>query len=293
MKKYLLLILIFCPLLFASTSISEANQDLIQNILLYGRGATAHVGSIFVQFQTTFFKYAYFVVVLLIPFVFFVHYVIIGPKRFSHDGNKIYLFTLFNRIVHAIAALSFIILIPTGLIMIFGSFFEGGVFVRTCKELHAISTLLFVISIVPMFLMWVKNMFFNRDDIKWMMILGGYLSKVKKPVPAGKFNAGQKMWFWVCTVGGLLMIITGALLYVQDLNGPLLSFLGMTQIKLLRVSIIVHNIIGIAVTALFFTHMYMSMFAIKGAIHSIINGYKEEEEVQILHSSFYKELKSK
>ncbi|MFT7003937.1 MAG: formate dehydrogenase subunit gamma, partial [Sulfurimonas sp.] len=31
----------------------------------------------------------------------------------------------------------------------------------------------------------------------------------------------------------------------------------------------------------------------KGAIHSIITGYKEEEEVEILHSTFYKELKEK
>jgi formate dehydrogenase subunit gamma len=48
-----------------------------------------------------------------------------------------------------------------------------------------------------------------------------------------------------------------------------------------------------AVAALFMTHIYMSVFAIKGAIHSIFTGYKEEEEVEILHSTFYKELKAK
>jgi len=35
----------------------------------------------------------------------------------------------------------------------------------------------------------------------------------------------------------------------------------------------------------------MAVFAIKGAIHSIITGYKEEEEVEYLHSSWYKKLK--
>jgi formate dehydrogenase subunit gamma len=35
----------------------------------------------------------------------------------------------------------------------------------------------------------------------------------------------------------------------------------------------------------------MSLFAIKGAIHSIITGYKENDEVMYLHSSFYKKLK--
>jgi len=39
--------------------------------------------------------------------------------------------------------------------------------------------------------------------------------------------------------------------------------------------------------------VYMSMFAIKGAVHSIIDGHMEEEEVRILHSSYYKKLKEK
>jgi len=38
-------------------------------------------------------------------------------------------------------------------------------------------------------------------------------------------------------------------------------------------------------------HVYMAAIAIQGAIHSMITGYKEEEEVAILHSSWYKQLK--
>lgn len=37
----------------------------------------------------------------------------------------------------------------------------------------------------------------------------------------------------------------------------------------------------------------MAVFAIKGSIHSMISGYKEEEEVYILHSYWYKELSNK
>jgi len=48
---------------------------------------------------------------------------------------------------------------------------------------------------------------------------------------------------------------------------------------------------GFVVLAIFITHIYMSMFAIKGAVHSIITGYVEEEEVKILHSTWYKKLK--
>lgn len=290
MFKFILILLSLTSALFAYTAVSDANQDLMNSIISYSKDGTIYLDELFVTLQTKLFQNAYLGVLFLIPFIFFVHYLIIGPKVFSHDGKKIYLFTLFNRIIHAISALSFMVLISTGLIMMFGSFFGGGSFVIICKELHAISTILFAISIVPMFIMWFKNMLFDSDDIKWIMILGGYLSKVKKPIPAGKFNAGQKMWFWVCTLGGLLMIVTGAILYFHEINVYLLSLLGLTQIQMLRLSVILHNFIGLAVTALFFTHIYMSMIAIKGAIYSIINGYKEEEEVKILHSTFYKKL---
>lgn len=204
--------------------------------------------------------------------------------------KKIHVFTLFHRVIHWLAAISFLVLVPTGFVMVFGTTFGGGEFVRVCKELHAISTVLFSISVIPMLLMWIKDMFPTLDDIKWMMIVGGYLNKRKDPVPAGKFNAGQKMWFWLCTVGGIVMILTGAAMYFQDFKLDVIVQMGLSQIDFLRASAIVHNILGMAVAALFFVHVYMSVFAIKGAIHSMITGYKEEEEVEILHSSYYKEI---
>lgn len=291
MLKYLVILLTISPLLFGYTAVSEANQDLITTMIAYGKDGSVYLDEVFVALQTKIFKNAYLGIIVIVPLVFLIHYLIIGPKKFKHDGKKYYVFTLFNRIIHAIAAVSFIILIPTGLIMMFASYFGGGEFVRACKELHSVATVLFIVSVIPMFIMWVKNMLFTGDDdIKWFMILGGYLSKEKKPIPAGKFNAGQKMWFWVCTIGGVAMIFTGVTIYVQDLDLEILTLFGLTKIEMLRWCIIVHNVVGMAMTALFFTHVYMSLFAIKGTIHSIINGYKEEEEVKILHSSYYKEL---
>lgn len=227
-------------------------------------------------------------------FAFVVHFAIIGPKKFSHDGKKIYAFSVFTRLVHLLAAVTWIVLIPTGLVMMFGSSFGGGFFVRLCKNLHGIATVGFIISVIPMFIIFVLRMFPTLYDIKWMIIVGGYLSKEKKPIPAGKFNAGQKMWFWIATLGGLVMILTGGAMYFLDFKAPLVNeILGLSQIEILRLSAIIHNILGAACAVMFLVHVYMASIAIKGAIHSMVNGYKEEEEVEILHSYWYKELKEK
>jgi formate dehydrogenase subunit gamma len=264
----------------------------IPNILGYGKEGSRGLGPLFTMLQYEYFTPIFLGILVLVPAAFLTHYMIIGPKVFPHGGKKIQAFSLYNRIIHQVAAVSFIVIVPTGFVIVFGDFFGGGLFVRMCKNAHGVFTIPFAIVVIPMFLMWVKEALFNFDDVKWMMIVGGYLSKEKKPIPAGKFNAGQKMWYWIATLGGMVMVITGAAMFFMDFNIDMVkNMTGLSQIDLLRVMAILHNAVGFAVVALFITHVYMSMFAIKGAVHSILNGHMEEEEVKILHSSWYKKLK--
>lgn len=289
---------LFIALLCLATAAFAAESQIwgemrIANIFGYGQEQSLKLGPLFTMLQHEYFTKIFLAILVLVPAAFLTHYKIIGPKVFPHDGKKIKAFSLYNRIIHQVAAVSFIVIVPTGFVIVFGDFFGGGMFVRACKHLHGIFTIPFAIVVIPMFLMWLKEAFFNMDDVKWMMIVGGYLSKEKKPIPAGKFNAGQKMWYWIATLGGMVMVISGAAMFFLDFNIEMIkSMTGLSQIDFLRVMAIVHNVVGFLVVALFITHVYMSMFAIKGAVHSILDGHMEEEEVKILHSSWYKKLKS-
>jgi len=264
---------------------------LIQNITAYGADDSHGLGPLFTFLQSTYFRKIFFGTVLAVPLVFLLHYLVFGARVFAHGGKKIFFFPLIKRAIHLLAAISFLLLVPTGLIMVFGEYFGGGTLVMTARQVHGVTTVLFLIAVIPMFFSWVLEMLPTFDDIKWMIILGGYLSRAKKEIPAGKFNAGQKMWFWIATIGGAVMIATGGAMYFQDFNLGIANTFGVSQIDLLRACAIVHNSLAMLVIAFFFTHVYMSLFAIKGAITSMITGYKEEEEVQYLHSSFYRKLK--
>ena len=74
-----------------------------------------------------------------------------------------------------------------------------------------------------------------------------------RQVLAGKFNAGQKLWFWLSTAGGFVMAYTGYVIW---------AFQG--TVDNLRLMAIIHNFLGAALTAVFIVHLYMSLFAIKG-----------------------------
>ncbi|WP_104578838.1 formate dehydrogenase subunit gamma [Helicobacter felis] len=266
------------------------DQERILGILPYGQRDTGKLGELWTLWQGHYFLWFFLAVVLGVASGFLLHYLVIGPKQFKHSAQKIPFFTLFNRIIHWIAGVSFILLVPTGLIMIFGDFLGGGAFVRFCRIAHSVGCVVFMVAVLPMLFMWLKDMFFRLADFKWLFIMGGYLSKDHKPVPAYKFNAGQKMWFWIATLGGLVMIASGGILYFNTVDlSAIASFFGLYQISLLRLSALVHNFLGLVMVGFFIVHLYMSLFAIKGALRSMIDGYKEEEEVKVLHSLYYQD----
>lgn len=239
------------------------------------------LGESFTILQNRFFAPIFLIVIILTIGVFFGHYKMIGALKFNHHSRKFKVFSKYNIIVHWGSAVPFVLICITGLMMIFGDKLGGGMPIRLAKNIHFFATFVFIIFGILMFLMWFKASLFRLYDIKWFKIMGGYLSKNKNPIPAGKFNAGQKMWFWIATLGGFIMAATGIIMHY---------FYG--DINFLRLSAIIHNVLGFGVIAMLITHIYMSVFAIEGALESILNGEMGEEELAIMHSFYYKELMS-
>jgi formate dehydrogenase subunit gamma len=233
-------------------------------------------GQLFTTLQGQWFWKVFLVIIIAVPGIFLLHYLVIGAKHFDHDGEQILFFPLPTRVVHFFAALSFSLLALTGLMMVLGTFLGGGGLIRFARYVHIGMAMIFVLPALLMLLMWFKDMLPQRHDLAWMFMLGGYLSKEKIPVPAGKYNAGQKMYFWLITVGGIVMAYTGYIIW------------GMSETALdtVRLYAIIHNILGMAILAFYLTHVYMSVFAIAGSLNSMKTGYKPKEEVDILHSRY-------
>ncbi len=256
-----------------------SSADYYNTLIGVVTGNWQEYGQLFTTLQGQWFWKAFLVIVTAVPAVFLLHYLIVGAKHFDHDGPQIYFFSLFARIVHLVAAVSFSLLVVTGLMIIFGTFLGGGMLIRTARYIHLISAMIFVLPGLLMFIMWLKEMLPQWHDIAWMLILGGYLSKEKKPVPAAKFNAGQKMYFWFATFGGGVMAYTGYIIWGMG-----------ASLDTVRIFAIIHNVLGMGILAFYLTHVYMSVFAIAGSLESMKTGYKPKEEVDILHSRYKYEL---
>jgi formate dehydrogenase subunit gamma len=254
---------------------TESSADYYHALIAIISGNWQEYGQLFTTLQGQWFWKAFLVVITAVPGVFLLHYLIIGPKRFDHAGKQILFFPLLSRIVHFIVAVSFTLLVITGLMIVFGGYLGGGTPIRLARYVHLVSAVIFVLPAMVMFVMWLKDMLPQFHDIAWIFTLGGYLSKKKKPVPAGKFNAGQKMYFWFATFGGGVMAYTGYIIWNME-----------AHIDTVRLYAIIHNVLGMGIVAFYLTHLYMSVFAIAGSLESIKTGYKSKDEVDILHSHY-------
>ncbi len=236
-------------------------------------------GQLFIMLQHNLFTPLFAAVLIGMVLLFAAHYLFIGAKEFSHEGEKIFYYTVFCRLIHALAALSFSVLAVSGLTIIFGKLLHGGTVVQTARSLHAAAAVVYLPTALILFFLWVKDMLPVAYDLDWLLIFGGYLSKKKVTVPAGKFNIGQKSWFWLAVGGGLIMAYTGYYLFTFA-----------TDIPEIRLAAMVHNFLGAILLAMFMIHLYMAVFAIKGALQSMLTGRKSAEEVAIMHSKYYQNL---
>ena len=121
-------------------------------------------------------------------------------------------FTYAERVIHWVAGLSFVFLLFTGLafshprLFWITSLVGGG---STARFLHPWTGVLFTGSMVIMFAMWARDMAIHDGDRAWLKAMKHYAVHDKDNVPpAGKYNAGQKLFFWSMAFLGLLGLFT-------------------------------------------------------------------------------------
>ncbi len=179
-----------------------------------------------------------------------------------------------QRVIHWIHAISFVILGLTGLSLFhkgllgISSIFGG---LQNAKNLHDTFAWIFVFVTPLQILLWLKDCGpIDALDLKWMACgMGGYLPIRKLYTgcpPAGKFNAGQKMFYWTTVIGAILFIVSGFIMMYP---------LGMDK-NWVRISYILHDLAAIGTITFFFAHLYLGTLGAPGSLRAIFQGNVSE-----------------
>ena len=231
-------------------------------------------------------------VVVFLAIVLF--YFLKGPVKVHSKptGKLIERFNTWERVVHWATAISFCIMGITGLIIVFGKYVLLPVFGYTLlswlailsKNLHNFVGPLFSVCVVLIFLTFVKDNLPRAYDWLWVRKAGGLLSG--EHVPSGRFNAGEKSWFWLgVTLLGIIVSVTGIIM-----DFPSLVQQGRAAMQWANV---IHAVAAVLFISLAFGHIYLGTVGVEGAYQSMRNGFIDETWIKEHHEYWYNELAAK
>ncbi len=221
-------------------------------------------------------------------------YFIGGPMKMKESSGKtVKRWTQYDIILHWVVAASFFALALSGLVLLYGRAVLIPVFgkdgfaalAQVMKDSHNVLGPFFSVALVMMMVPWIKDHLFIGSDVEWFKDFGGMLpagaGKEKKYPPSGRSNAGQKAWYWLLAIGGVVLIVSGFLL--------IFPYFDQTRNTMILMHVL-HSISGLVLIAVAMGHAYMGSIGVEGAFDSMVTGEVDLEWIRERHSLWYDEL---
>jgi formate dehydrogenase subunit gamma len=219
-------------------------------------------------------------------------YLIMGPLRIEsgRSGQKILRFKAIERFSHWLTAVSFVILALTGLNITFGKRLLLPVLgpetfsnvSQAAKYIHNFVSFAFVVGLVLIAVIFIKDNVFNRVDLEWLKQGGGFIKS--KHAPAEKFNLGEKLVFWLSLAAGLVVSASGFLL--------LFPF-SVTNIFGMQIAQVVHAVVAVLFVALILGHIYIGTLGMEGAFEGMGTGEVDRNWAKEHHDIWLAEQEAK
>jgi formate dehydrogenase subunit gamma len=169
----------------------------------------------------------------------------------------------------------------------------------------------FMLGLVMVTFFWLVHNIPNKHDLKWLMVGGGLFSKGVHP-PAKKFNAGQKIIFWIVVILGVSISVSGvSLLFPFELPMFAATFehlnalgipqlLGMAELPTtltphaeMQLAQTWHAIIAFVFIAVILAHIYLGSVGMEGAFDAMGKGEVDEQWAKEHHGLWLEEVKAK
>ena len=199
--------------------------------------------------------------------------------------DEVVRYTLVERMCHWVAGISYLYVLASGLAL-FTPYLYWLAYVLgggpTIRFWHPWVGLIFVAGVLWMHKLWGDDMKTTREDLEWRKTVKAYVTNDDAHVaPAGHFNSGQKQFYWIMFYGGLLLLVTGLVMWFPELMPaqgahwvlPLIVFL--------------HCVGALATIGAFIIHVYMGVFFVPGGLHGIIFGRVSTAWVKAHHRLWY------
>ena len=199
-------------------------------------------------------------------------------------------YTFPERVGHWLNAAAYVYLLGSGLAL-FTPFMWWIAFVLgggpTIRFWHPWVGLVYMATILWMHSEWRGDMRSIPEDKEWEKNIKAYVENRDEVMPPqGRFNAGQKQFWWVMLWCSLILLVTGVILWFPE-KFPL----GLHW--LLTITVFIHSVTALVTIAAFIIHVYMSVWMTPGSMRAMIEGRVSSLWARAHHRLWYERITSR
>lgn len=203
------------------------------------------------------------------------------PKKYT-----IVRYTPGQRINHWIIALSFILLTVSGLALFHPAFFWMSHLLGSPTWNRILHPFIGVVMFFSFFLLAFRLWRFNKwtqADSQWMKAMPKVLRNETEGVPdAGRYNAGQKLLFYVLILLMLGLLASGVVIWRE-------YFSHLFGIDMVRLGAVLHALFAFILICAIIIHIYAGIW-VKGAMRAMTRGTVSPGWAWKNHRAWYRKI---
>lgn len=212
------------------------------------------------------------------------------PRILPERREAIERYTLRERLNHWLAGLTYIYLMLTGLALFTPHLYWMAAVLGsgpTVRYWHPWIGLIFFAAMLWMHRMWRRDMRTTDADRAWSREIKKYIENRDDELPpVGRFNAGQKQFYWVMFFSTIVLLLSGIVMWIPE-------YLPRSLNGLRSISIVIHEVAALITIGAFLIHVYMGIFVVPGGFRAIVHGYVSKQWAKRHHRLWYERLVAK
>lgn len=194
----------------------------------------------------------------------------VGPGDKVNPGDPVTVnrYTPAARVNHWITAASLVLLALSGLslfhpsLFFLSKLFGGG---QATRAIHPWIGVVLFFAFLGLFLRFWRANLWKGEDGTWMRRLSDVLRSREENLPeVGKYNAGQKMVFWLMSILIIILIGSGLVLWDQ-------YFAQYTSVEQKRAAVLIHALAAIVIICVWIVHVYAAIW-VRGTFRAMLKG---------------------
>jgi len=204
--------------------------------------------------------------------------------RPANSTGEIERYTFRERVMHWLTGLTYLYCLTTGLAFYsphlywLAAMLGGG---PTSRFWHPILGIVFLMGTLWMNNLWHRDMEITEADKRWLDRVENYVTNRDDLLPLqDRFNAGQKLFYWLMLYGALLLLLSGFFLWVPE-------YIPRQAAWVRSVMVVIHEIAALATIGGFIIHIYMGIFFIPGSMTAITTGWVSRAWARTHHRLWY------